>query len=97
MIKTFSILSAVALGAAFVATAATAQNSNVCGPEVYSLAVQNYVSLPCNSENRQAPTPTSGPACGPEAYSLALQNYTSLPCPAGTTYENPGWKGPKPQ
>ena len=90
MIKTFSILATMALGASLFGATAGAQDK--CGPEVYSAATQTYVSVPCNTGEAKAAQP-----CKPEGYSSSDQTYTSVPCPAGTTYENPGWKGPKPQ
>ena len=92
MIKTFSILATVALGASLVGATAGAQTSDKCGPEVYSAATQTYVSVPCNTGETASAQP-----CKPEGFSGKDMNYSSMPCPAGTTYENPGWKGPKPK
>jgi hypothetical protein len=95
MTKTFTVLASALLGASLIGVAAvnaqTSSSTSKCGPEAYSQATQTYVGVPCAGET------ASNTPCKPEGYSSADQTYSSVPCPAGQTYENPGWKGPKPQ
>jgi hypothetical protein len=87
-----------------VAGAQTASSSSKCGPEVFSQDKMTYVAVPCSGETAGATTaPAAGQSaqastdCKPERWSTDKMTYTSAPRAAGTTYENPGWKGSKPQ
>lgn len=109
MTKAFSLLTTALLGAAVIGVTAvsaqtTASPGSKCGPEVFSSASMTYVAVPCNGEGTAvaAPAAASGQTaqaasapCKPEAFSSATMNYVAMPCSAGTTYENPGYKGPK--
>jgi hypothetical protein len=101
MVKTISILASALLGASLVGVVAVnAQQpaSNGCGPVTYSTATQTYTSAPCNTgEDKTAVSGAGGAAapCKPESYDQASQSYVGVPCVAGTTYENPSWKGVK--
>jgi hypothetical protein len=100
MTKAFSILATALLGAAFLGVTAVSAQTKApgakCGPESFSQSDMTYKGVPCNGETAtQASAQTSSTACKPEGFSSTSMGYTSVPCPPGTTYENPGWKGPK--
>jgi len=103
MTRAFSILATALLGASFLGvTAVSAQTTSPgskCGPEAFSQKDMTYVGVPCTGENPAPATAQAATAsgCKPEGFSQDKMTYTSMPCPAGQTYENPGWKGAKPQ
>ena len=101
MEKAFSLLTTALLGASLIGvTAVSAQTKSPptqkCGPEVFSSATMTYTNVPCSGENTATSTASATP-CKPEGFSGSDMTYSSVPCPAGQTYENPGWKGPKPK
>jgi hypothetical protein len=106
MARAFSLLTVALLGVSFVgvagAAAQTSSSSSKCGPEVFSQDKMTYVGVPCSGESTSAAAPAPGQTaqstgCKPEGWSTDKMSYTTAPCAAGTTYENPGWKGPKAQ
>jgi hypothetical protein len=105
MTKALPILASVLLGASIIGvTAVSAQTSSStkCGPEVFSADKMTYTNVPCAGENPGATAAAKtaqggGQPCQPETWSTDKMAYVSTPCAAGQTYENPGWKGPKPQ
>ena len=72
--------STIALSVAFAASSAMAQSNTgqACGPAVWSIADQRFVTMPCT-----VPTPKAeaGKAtCGVPTWSIADQRHTVLPC-----------------
>jgi hypothetical protein len=101
MVKTLVLASALVGASLFGVVTVNAQQPGTggCGPEVYNTATQTYSAAPCNTgEEHTAVSGASGNTaapCKPETYDTASQTYVGVPCVAGTTYENPGWKGTK--